>query len=228
MKKLLVFVPFLVFLSVVYSISCTGPHSCPAKAGHHGHKCDHKCKHKDGESCAKRHKEHAGKDHKCDHKEGESCPACKKGKDGEACKFKGKHGGEGAKLFGEPLESDIKKVGLSDVLGNPDTYAGTTIELDGVVRKACEKKGCWMELSDAHNHDGAGLRVTFKDYGFFVPRNSAGSTVRLQGQVGIKTVDAKMVAHYEAEGARFANKMADGSAKEIHIIATGVEMVIGG
>ena len=45
------------------------------------------------------------------------------------------------------------------------------------VRRACEKKGCWMELAGAEGI-GPGMRVTFKDYGFFVPKDSRGRWAR--------------------------------------------------
>ena len=51
------------------------------------------------------------------------------------------------------------------------------------MRKACEKKGCWMEL--AADAKGPGVRVTFKDYGFFVPLDSAGRTAKVEGVVKV-------------------------------------------
>jgi hypothetical protein len=66
--------------------------------------------------------------------------------------------------------------------------------------------------------------VTFKDYGFFVPLDSSGARARVQGIVEVKTVAPGEVQHLEAEGARFAGKQTDGSARELRIVATGVEL----
>src|SRR2546423_15257819 len=66
------------------------------------------------------------------------------------------------------------KVALADLLATPQANDGKTVTTEGSVRKNCERKGCWMELAPAASKDGPGLRVTFKDYGFFVPLDSAG------------------------------------------------------
>ena len=111
---------------------------------------------------------------------------------------------------------------LADVLAQPDRYAGQTLVVEGVVRAACKKKGCWMELSpDAK--DARACRVRFKDYGFFVPTDSAGSEARLSGEVKVRVLAPEEVAHLEGEGATMA-KSADGSARAVEITATGVEL----
>ena len=113
---------------------------------------------------------------------------------------------------------------LDQVLATPDTYAGKTIIVDGIVRKNCTKKGCWMEVASSESPEVQGCRVTFKDYGFFVPLDSAGAKVRVEGVVTIATVSKDDVDHLEGEGAHFSKKLPDGSAREIKMVATGVEM----
>ncbi len=73
--------------------------------------------------------------------------------------------------------------------------------IEGQVRKACEKKGCWMELATATDAKGPGVRVTFKDYGFFVPLDSAGSQARVEGVVQVAELSENRAKHYEGEGA---------------------------
>ena len=112
---------------------------------------------------------------------------------------------------------------LADVLLKPDQFANQTVTVDGQVRKACTRKGCWMELAASEQDGTPGCRVTFKDYGFFVPLDSAGSKARVQGKVEVDTLSASAVRHYEEEGAAFA-KAPDGTAREVRIVATGVEL----
>src|SRR5215216_2672944 len=81
---------------------------------------------------------------------------------------------------GEKLKG-ARAVPLEQLLHKPDAYARQSVFVEGRVRRACAKRGCWMEL--APSETGAGLRVTFKDYGFFVPVDSAGSTARVEGVV---------------------------------------------
>jgi hypothetical protein len=128
----------------------------------------------------------------------------------------------GRKTFGAALGTS-PAVALADVLKTPDKFADQTVLVEGEVRRACTRKGCWMELGEAGD-PAAGCRVTFKDYGFFVPTDSAGSRARVEARVESKLVKPELVAHLESEGARFPDKSADGSAHEVRLVATGVEM----
>jgi hypothetical protein len=124
----------------------------------------------------------------------------------------------GAKLQG----TDIVEVGK--VLAEPDRFSEKTVLVQGRVRSACSRKGCWMELAESTDKEAAGTRVTFKDYGFFVPTTSAGKIACVEGVLTTRRVAPEEVAHMEAEGARFPKKMSDGSAHEVRIVASGVEM----
>ncbi len=127
------------------------------------------------------------------------------------------------KTFGAPIGQSTA-VALADVLKTPDKFAERTVTVEGEVRRACTRKGCWMELAEAPDAAAPGCRVTFKDYGFFVPTDSAGSKARVEAKVESKLVKPELVAHLESEGAKFADKLADGSAHEVRLVATGVEM----
>lgn len=127
-------------------------------------------------------------------------------------------------LYGEALPTDLQALELEDVLKNPKKYSGKTALLSGHVRQACTKKGCWMELSSSTDAKAKSCRVKFKDYGFFVPLDSAGSLARLAATASIKVVSKEHVDHYEAEGGSFTDKNPDGTANEIHLVATGVEL----
>lgn len=81
-----------------------------------------------------------------------------------------------------------------------------------------------MEVADSADQQAPGFRVTFQDYGFFVPTDSAGSQVTLEGRVQVTRVEPKAVAHYETEGARFPNKDEQGGAREVRLVASGVEL----
>jgi hypothetical protein len=131
----------------------------------------------------------------------------------------------GRKTFGAAIGPGTA-VPLSDVLKSPDKFADRSVLVEGEVRRACTRKGCWMELSEAQaaTGQGQGCRVTFKDYGFFVPTDSAGSKARVEAKVESKIIKPSLVAHLEEEGAQFPDKAADGSAREVRLVATGVEL----
>jgi len=127
------------------------------------------------------------------------------------------------KVFGAPLAA-APAVALGDVLKAPDKFAEQSVLVEGEVRRACTRKGCWMELSEGQDPAAPGCRVTFKDYGFFVPTDSAGSKARVEAKVESKVLKPSLVAHMEEEGAKFPDKDADGSAREVRLVATGVEL----
>src|SRR5262249_52505241 len=104
----------------------------------------------------------------------------------------------------------------SAVLSKPED--GRKVLVEGVVRRACSQMGCWMELAPAEG--GAGVRVTFKDYGFFVPTDSAGSKARVHGTPTVTQTTAAQAEHLRAEG----GSMAPGEQREVRLVATGVEL----
>ena len=67
------------------------------------------------------------------------------------------------------------------------------VKLTANISEVCSSKGCWMKL-DMGN--GETIRVTFKDYEFFVPKDAAGKTAILQGVAKIDTVDVATLRHY--------------------------------
>jgi hypothetical protein len=121
--------------------------------------------------------------------------------------------------FGAAFEPGAS-VPLATLVSNPKVYENQTVTTEGKVQRACSKKGCWMEIGSGED----ACRVTFKDYAFFVPTDSAGAHVKIQGRLDAREVEAAAVDHLEAEGARFRNKKADGSATEVRLIASAVEL----
>ena len=134
------------------------------------------------------------------------------------------HKAPSTKLYGDALPIGLPTLDLETILKSPKEYTGKTGLLSGYVRQACSKKGCWMEISVSSDPKAKSCRVKFKDYGFFVPLNAAGSTVRLAASIAMKVVSKEYVNHYEAEGGSFADKNPDGTANEVQLLATGVEL----
>jgi hypothetical protein len=123
---------------------------------------------------------------------------------------------------GEALKG-APAVKLADLLAKPQAHDGKTILLEGQVRKACEQKGCWMELATAKDAKGPGVRVTFKNYGFFVPLDSAGAMARVEGVVKVAELTEDRAKHYESEGA-IVPRGSDGKPREVQLVASGVEL----
>jgi hypothetical protein len=74
---------------------------------------------------------------------------------------------------------------------------GEGVKLMGEVDKVCQAKGCWMTLK---TEEGKSMRVTFKDYGFFVPKDISGKTAIVEGNVKVDTTSVEDLRHYAVDG----------------------------
>ena len=122
---------------------------------------------------------------------------------------------------GAAISAETKVVPLATVLEKPLDYAKNPVVVEGVIAKACTNKGCWMELVPEEGKTG--MRVTFKDYGFFVPLDSKGMKARAEGVTKVKTLSKKEADHLEGEGAKLTRNE-DGTAREVSFVASGVEL----
>lgn len=122
---------------------------------------------------------------------------------------------------GEPIAEGVQSIALAEVLAKPAEYTNEPVVVEGVVEVACQNKGCWMQVAPAAGE--AGMRVTFKDYGFFVPKDSKGRVARMAGTVAVKTLSKEDADHLEGEGAKL-RRNSDGTASEVSFVATGVEL----
>ncbi|MDQ1590336.1 MAG: hypothetical protein QOG71_963, partial [Pyrinomonadaceae bacterium] len=69
----------------------------------------------------------------------------------------------------------------------------------------------------------SGIRVTFKDHSFFVPKDSRSLKFKAEGEFSVKVLDRAQVDQLIEDGAKIARKP-DGTADEIRFVATGVEL----
>jgi hypothetical protein len=121
--------------------------------------------------------------------------------------------------FGAPLGTS-PKVALADLVKNADAWAGKTVKTEGTVSSVCQAKGCWMVLKSGEHS----VRVTFKDYGFFVPKDSAGQTAVLEGVFTVKTIPEATAKHYAGETPGGKPDAVQGDQKELSFLAAGVEL----
>ena len=122
---------------------------------------------------------------------------------------------------GAAISSDAKPVALAKVLETPQAFAKNAVLVEGVIESSCTNKGCWMQLAPAEGEKG--VRVTFKDYGFFIPLQAKGMKARAEGVAVVKTLTKADADHLESEGATLTRN-ADGTANEVSFVAKGVEL----
>jgi hypothetical protein len=95
------------------------------------------------------------------------------------------------------------------------------IKLTGPVEDVCQKKGCWMSMNIGTNQS---MRVGFKDYAFFMPKDATGKTVFIDGVAFTDTTSIAELKHYAEDGGKTKEEIAKITAPEINISfeATGV------
>jgi len=100
-----------------------------------------------------------------------------------------------AEVFGAPLNPDAKPTSLAAILDDPLEYVDTAIRIETRITKVCQKKGCFMIASNG----GQAIRVSFKDYAFFVPTDTGGKTVTLTGKLIERALSEEQAAHFRED-----------------------------
>ncbi len=93
----------------------------------------------------------------------------------------------------------------------------------GKVVDVCQAKGCWMKLDLGNNET---MRVTFKDYGFFVPKDSKGKEVVIEGVAVRKITPVDELRHYALDAGKSEEEIAQITEpqEELAFEAVGVLM----
>jgi hypothetical protein len=127
---------------------------------------------------------------------------------------------DAGKHFGEHF-TDAKAVKLEDAMKNVEKYADKQIKVEGEIRDVCQTKGCWLVVTDGEH----AMRVTFKAYSFFVPKDAAGKKVVLEGTVAKETIDEDRARHYAEESKRKVDvSKIKGPQVTVTMIASGVRI----
>lgn len=116
------------------------------------------------------------------------------------------------------VEDVVPASQLADL--SPDSLTSEVI-IEAEIMECCRKKGCWMKV-DMGN--GKSMRVSFKDYGFFVPLNADGRIATMKGFATIDTVDVEMLRHFAEDAGKSKEEIAAITAPEFELSfeATGV------
>ncbi|MBA4155450.1 DUF4920 domain-containing protein [Flavobacterium sp.] len=78
---------------------------------------------------------------------------------------------------------------------------GDTIEVKfrSEIKDVCQKKGCWMNMNLSNDKN---TFVRFKDYGFFMPFNAAGSEAIVNGKAFISVESVDELKHYAKDAGK--------------------------
>ncbi len=102
-------------------------------------------------------------------------------------------------FYGAPVAAEGETLAVAGALDRAAELNGRSVRLSGFVTAACQSKGCWMALAAG---DGREVRVTFRDYGFFVPKDLPGATVIAEGTLEVREVSVEEQRHLAADAGR--------------------------
>ena len=127
---------------------------------------------------------------------------------------------EVVEIYGDTITEDgaVPTTELAGLMGNDTTKE---LKLVGTIEECCQKKGCWMKV-DLGN--GKTMRVTFKDYGFFVPKDAAGRQVVMDGVASFEETSVEALRHYAEDAGKSKEEIAaiNEPSKELVFEARGV------
>lgn len=130
---------------------------------------------------------------------------------------------DGSAVAGAPLAAEATSATLADVLGHPERYDGQLVRITAPIDQVCQSSGCWMIVGDETTQS----RVTFADYGFFVPKGVAGRTVEMDVRVERSTLSVEEARHYASETEGEDPEAIDAPVPTVSIVATGVRILPG-
>lgn len=100
--------------------------------------------------------------------------------------------------------------------GNP-----MQVKLAANIMEVCAKKGCWMMINLGDDKE---MRVTFKDYEFFVPKDAAEKLAIIEGVATMDTTSVEELKHYLSDAEASQEEIDDVTEPEYNYAfeATGV------
>lgn len=122
--------------------------------------------------------------------------------------------------FGRLIDED-GAIMMDDFAAKMEGKDSMELKIMAVAAEVCQKKGCWMKVETS---DGSMMRIRFKDYGFFVPKDIAGKQVVFSGMAFRETVSVEDLKHYAEDGGASADEIAAITEPEtkISFMADGV------
>ncbi|MDW8286601.1 MAG: DUF4920 domain-containing protein [Flammeovirgaceae bacterium] len=88
------------------------------------------------------------------------------------------------------------------------------VTLKGKVVEVCQNAGCWMTLEKT---DGTTMRVKFKDYKLFMPKDIAGKEVVIHGKAMKKEIPVDELQHYAADAGKSKEEIGQITKPEVQL-----------
>lgn len=122
-------------------------------------------------------------------------------------------------FFGDKITADsaVSIDKLKELMGDKTELS---VKLEAPIEAVCQKKGCWMDLKT----EGEPVRVTFKDYAFFMPKDASGRTAIVDGVAKVEETSVADLQEYAKDAGKTKEEIAaiKEPKKELVFEASGV------
>lgn len=122
--------------------------------------------------------------------------------------------------YGDVMPTEPAAVTLSEAIAAMGDQQQTTVKIKGKVTEVCQAKGCWMILVDGDTY----ARITFKDYGFFVPTETSMQRTVVYGVLSEHVLSGEQAEHYAQDAGAQSTLEMKGEVREYSLVASAVEL----
>lgn len=139
--------------------------------------------------------------------------ACSPNNTQEEVPVVGKYGAEISEEGAVSVDEMLAKLSVSDSI---------QVKVKGEITATCAMKGCWMNLVLPNGEE---MRVTFKDYEFFVPKEGMeGNTALIEGQLTRSLTELETLRHYAQDAGKSEEEIMSitEDKEELSFVANGV------
>lgn len=114
----------------------------------------------------------------------------------------GPHTLNGAVYGDSVLDNSVKDINeIQDIMQKSSFMK---LKVKGIVDEVCKKKGCWLTMKLPN---GETMRVTFKDYAFFVPKNIKGKEIVVDGDASKVDLSVEDQKHFAEDGGKSTSEI---------------------
>ena len=104
-------------------------------------------------------------------------------------------------IFGALPSSQKRGMSLTKIVTEAEKYEEEFVRITTNVSKVCQRKGCFFIAVEGD----IWARIVFKDYAFFLPTDSSGKQVTLEGRLIRRTLSDDQAKHYSQDlGIRYS------------------------
>lgn len=120
-------------------------------------------------------------------------------------------------VYGENPGKIANAISLTDLIESSPKEDENAVTVKTSIAEVCEKKGCFFVATEGDYT----ARITFKDYGFFIPTDSEGKVVTIVGDFSKKILTEEKAKHYAEDAGKESSEIS-GEQVEYSIVASSI------